>query len=164
MSRYWTAMVMLAGLLLGNVEARADVVERNAVGIWSLEAHKKDGAFDYCTVTSQYGGGAEVHFMLTRKLQWSILIKNPKWNWRPESEGTATYWIDSQERRNGRAMALRADVLMVVLADSQELLGEIREGNVMYFEPQGANNFSITLKGTSDALGALMSCLRRHYR
>lgn len=159
-----TTAAALAGLLLGGAAARADVVERSVVGVWKLEAHDKNGTFEYCTATSPYGNGAEVHFMLTRKLQWTVLIKNPRWNWRPESQGSVTYWIDSHDRRDGRVMALQANVLMVVLADSQQLMEEIREGNVMYFQPQGADSFSITLKGTSDALNALMSCMRRNYR
>ena len=52
--------------------------------------------------------------------------------------------------------------LLIPLADSQQLFHEIRQGNRMFFEPEGANSFSITLVGTSVALNELMACVRRY--
>ena len=142
--------------------AHAEVVQRYSAGNWAIAANAASGSFQNCTATSQYGGGASVLFMLTRTFNWGIGITNPRWNWRTGSEGDVTYWIDSYARRRNKARALSPTELMILLADSQQLFQEIRAGDKMYFEPQGANSFSITLVGTSVALNELLACVRRY--
>jgi hypothetical protein len=161
MRRFFTLLLGLAAFLpIGT--AGADVLQRYSTGPWMLEANAEQGAFQNCTATGSYGGGASVVFMLTRDVVWGIAITNPRWNWKAGSEGAITYWVDSFTRRTGRARALSPTRLLVLLADSQQLFYEIRQGNTMYFEPQGASGFSITLVGTSVALNELMSCVRRY--
>ncbi|MCW5748757.1 MAG: hypothetical protein KIT36_21390 [Alphaproteobacteria bacterium] len=142
--------------------AGAEVIQSYNTGAWVIEANAEQGAFQNCTATGHYGGGASVLFMLTRDIVWGLAINNPNWNWRTGSEGPVSYWVDSYGRRSGRARALSATRLLIPLADSQQLFHEIRLGNNMYFEPQGAAGFSITLIGTSVALNELMSCVRRY--
>ncbi|TXL72843.1 hypothetical protein FHP25_24055 [Vineibacter terrae] len=161
MRRYLAAILGVAGLFVAG-GAGAEVLQRYSTGSWMVEANADKGAFQNCTATGQYGGGASVLFMLTRGLVWGVAITNPNWNWRNGSEGGVTYWIDSNGRRNGRARALAANRLLIPLADSQQLFHEIRQGNRMFFEPEGASGFSITLVGTSVALNELMACVRRY--
>jgi hypothetical protein len=156
------ATALAATNLLAAGAADADVVERYSTGSWTLEANARNGAFQNCTATGQYGGGASVLFMLTNTFNWGVGIVNPNWNWRTGTEGDITYWVDSYQRRTGRARALAPNELMILLADSQQLFQEIRAGDTMYFEPAGAKGFSITLVGTSVALNELMSCVRRY--
>jgi hypothetical protein len=160
MRRYWGIILGVATFLAAGAGG-AEVLQRYNTGAWVVEANADRGAFQNCTATGSYGGGASVLFMLTRDIVWGVAINNPKWNWRSGSEGGVTYWIDSFQRRTGRARALSATRLLVPLADSQELYREIRQGNTMYFEPEGAAGFSITLVGTSVALNELMACVRR---
>jgi hypothetical protein len=151
----------LAAFLAAGV-THAEVVQRYSSGSWTITANATGGAFQNCTATGQYGGGATVLFMLTRSLNWGIGITNPSWNWRTGSEGDVTYWVDSYSRRRNKARALSPTELMILLADSRQLFQEIRAGNTMYFEPHGANSFSITLGGTSVALNELLACVRRY--
>jgi len=161
MRRYLASILGLAAFFSAGL-AGAEVVQRYTTGSWTVEANAENGTLQNCTALGQYGGGASVLFMLTRSLVWGIAINNPRWNWRPDTEGAVTYWIDSNGRRNGRAKALSPTRLLVPLADSQQLFLEIRQGNTMFFEPQGANTFSITLVGTSVALNELLACVRRY--
>lgn len=142
--------------------ASAQVLQTYSTGSWQIAANADRGTFQNCTASGQYGGGASVLFMLTRDIVWGLAITNPRWNWRTGSEGAVTYRVDSFERREGRARALSATQLLIPLADSSQLFNEIRQGNNMYFEPQGAAGFSITLVGTSVALNELMACVRRY--
>jgi hypothetical protein len=142
--------------------ANAQVLQRYAAGNWTITANATNGSFQNCTATSQYGGGASVLFMLTRTFNWGLGITNPAWNWRTGTEGDVAYWIDSYARRRNKARALSPTQLMILLADSQQLFQEIRAGNKMFFEPTGANAFSITLVGTSVALNELASCVRNY--
>ncbi|TWT05097.1 hypothetical protein [Reyranella sp. CPCC 100927] len=161
MRRYLAAILGLTAFLTTGV-AGAEVIQRYNTGSWTVEANAENGSLQNCTASGQYGGGASVIFMLTRSLTWGIAINNPNWNWRTGSEGGISYWVDSFGRRNGTARALGPTRLLVLLADSQQLFHEIRQGNRMYFEPKGANGFSITLVGTSVALNELLACVQRH--
>jgi hypothetical protein len=156
------ASILGGAAFLAAGAAGADVLQRYSTGSWTIEANADRGTFQNCTATGTYGGGASVLFMLTRDVVWGIAINNPRWNWRSGSEGPLNYWIDSWSRRSGRARALSATRLLVPLEDSQQLFREIRQGNTMYFEPEGASGFSITLIGTSVALNELMACVRRY--
>jgi hypothetical protein len=142
--------------------ANAEVLQRYSTGQWEIEANATRGSFENCTATGQYGGGASVMFMLTRTFTWGVAVTNPRWNWEKGTEGNVSYWVDSFQRRQGRVRALGSTELMVLLADSQQLFQEIRGGDTMYFQPQGADQFSITLIGTSVALNELMACVRRY--
>ncbi len=155
-----TALAVTSLLAAG--AANAEVIQRYSTGSWTIEANARNGALQNCTATGQYGGGASVLFMLTNTFNWGVGIINPSWNWRTGTEGDIAYWVDSYQRRNGRARALSPSELMILLADSQQLFQEIRGGNTMYFEPAGAKSFSITLVGTSVALNELLSCVRRY--
>ena len=161
MRRYSAPVLGLAALLAAGT-AFAETFQRYSTGMWTIEASGDSGAFKHCSATGQYGGGSSVIFLLTREYSWAVGITNPRWNWRKGSEGRVSYWIDSYGRRSGRAEALSSTQLGIPLADSQQLFQEIRGGNKMYFEPEGAEGFSITLIGTSVALNELMSCVRRH--
>ena len=156
------ATALAVTTLLAAGAARAEVIQRYSTGSWTIEANARNGALQNCTATGQYGGGASVLFMLTNTFNWGVGVVNPSWNWRAGTEGDITYWVDSYQRRNGRARALTPNELMILLADSQQLFLEIRGGNTMYFEPAGAKGFSITLVGTSVALNELLSCVRRY--
>jgi hypothetical protein len=142
--------------------AGAEVLQRYNTGSWVIEANADRGTFQNCTATGQYGGGAAVMFMVTRDIIWGMAITNPRWTWRPGSQGPVTYRIDSFGSRTGQAKALTSTQLLIPLADSQQLFHEIRQGNNMYFNPQGAEGFSITLIGTSVALNELLACMRRY--
>lgn len=148
--------------LLAAGAANAEVIQRYSTGSWTVEANATNGSFQNCSATGQYGGGASVLFMLTRTFNWGIGIVNPSWNWRTGSEGDISYWVDSYQRRSGRARALSPNNLLILLADSQQLFQEIRGGNTMYFEPSGAKGFTITLVGTSVALNELLACVKRY--
>lgn len=161
MRRYLASLLGLTILLFAGT-AGAQVLQRYNTGSWVLEANATSGTFQNCTATGSYGGGASVLFMLTRDLVWGVAITNPRWNWRVGSEGSVTYRVDSFQSRNGRGRALSPTRLLVSLADSQQLFREIRGGNTMYFQPQGAAPFSITLVGTSVALNELIACVRRY--
>ncbi|HJQ58252.1 MAG TPA: hypothetical protein VJ890_15195 [Vineibacter sp.] len=154
--------VAVLAITLATGPVRAEILQRYNTGNWVIDANADRGTFQNCTATGQYGGGAAVMFMLTRDVVWGMAITNPKWNWRSGSEGAVSYRIDSFAQRNGRARAMTATQLLIPLADSQSLFHEIRQGNNMYFNPQGAEGFSITLIGTSVALTELMSCVRRY--
>lgn len=156
------APLLASTALLGTSTANADVIQRYSAGSWQIEANTTRGSFENCTATGQYGGGASVMFMLTRTFTWGVAITNPRWNWEKGTEGNVSYWVDAYQRRQGRVRALASTELMVLLADSQQLFQEIRAGDTMYFEPQGADRFSITLVGTSVALNELMVCVRNH--
>ena len=161
MRRYLASILGLAAFLAAGTAA-GEVLQRYSTGMWTIEANADNGAFRHCTATGQYGNGGSVIFLLTRDFAWVVGITNPNWNWRKGSEGRVAYWIDSYGRRNGRAEALSTTQLAIPLADSQQLFQEIRGGNTMYFEPEGASGFSITLIGTSVALNEILSCVRRH--
>ena len=147
---------------LANGAAAGEVLQRYNTGRWVVEANAERGTFQHCTATGQYGGGASVLFMLRKDFVWGVAITNPRWSWRSGSEGPIAYWIDSHGCRNGQARAVSATQLLVLLADSPQLFNEIRAGNTMYFEPQGASGFTITLVGTSVALNELVACVRRY--
>jgi hypothetical protein len=161
MRRYLASLLGLAVLSFAGT-ASAEVLQRYSTGSWSIEANADNGTFQNCTATGSYRGGASVLFMLTRGLIWGVVITNPAWNWRVGSEGNVTYRVDSFGTRSGRARALASNRLLIPLADSQQLFQEIRGGNTMYFQPQGAGSFSITLVGTSVALNELINCVRRY--
>jgi hypothetical protein len=159
--RRFLAPILGLGAFVAAGTAAGEVLERYSTGMWTIEASSDRGAFDGCTALGKYGS-ASVLFLLTRDYAWGIAITNPRWNWRKGSEGRVSYWIDSYGRRSGKAEARSATQLLIPLADSQQLFQEIRGGNKMYFEPEGADPFSITLVGTSVGLNELMSCVRRH--
>jgi hypothetical protein len=160
--RRYLALILGLAALFGAGTAAGEVLQRYNTGMWTIEATSQGGSFDGCTAYGQYGGGGSVLFLLTRDYAWGVAITNPRWNWRKGSEGRVSYWIDSFNRRSGKAEARSATQLLIPLADSQQLFQEIRGGNTMYFEPEGASGFSITLIGTSVALNELMSCVRRY--
>lgn len=161
MRRFLAPLLALATFFAAGT-ANAQVLQRYAAGNWTIAANATNNSFQNCTGTSQYGGGASVLFMLTRTFNWGIGITNPAWNWRTGSEGDVSYWVDNYSRRSARARALSPTELMILLADSQQLFQEIRAGNKMFFEPSGANSFSITLVGTSVMLNELLACVRRY--
>lgn len=161
MCRFLVPILALTALLAAGA-ANANVIQRYSTGSWDIEANAANGSFENRTATGQYGGGASVMFMLTRTFTWGVAVTNPRWNWEKGTEGNVTYWVDSYQRRQGRVRALAATELMVLLADSQQLFQEIRAGDTMYFEPRGADRFSITLVGTSVALNELLACVRNH--
>jgi len=153
-----TAISITMGMASG---ARAEVVARYDADQWLVEANAADGAFQNCTVTADYGRGAKVMFMLTREGNWGIGIVNPGFNLKAGSTGQVAYWIDDGRARSGRAKALSATSLMVMLADSAQLFDEIRGGSRMYLKV-GDDTFNLTLDGTNTALAALVGCARRH--
>ena len=155
-----TLFALATSLAIG--AADAEVIQRYSTGSWTIEANARNGALQNCTATGQYGGGASVLFMLTNTFNWGVGVINPSWNWQTGTEGDITYWVDSYQRRNGRARALGPNELMILLADSQQLFQEIRGGDTMYFEPAGAKGFTITLVGTSVALNELLTCVHRY--
>ena len=159
--RSYLAPVLGIAAFVAAGTAAGEIIERYSTGMWTIEASSDRGGFDGCTAFGKYGS-ASVLFLLTRDYAWGISITNPRWNWRKGSEGRVSYWVDSYGRRSGKAEARSATQLLIPLADSQQLFQEIRGGNKMYFEPEGADPFSITLVGTSVALNELMSCVRRH--
>ncbi len=161
MRRYLAVILGLAAFLTAGTAA-GEVLQRYSTGMWTIEATADRGSFDGCTANGQYGGGGSVLFLLTRDFAWGVAITNPRWTWRKGSEGQVSYWVDSYGRRTGKAEARSPTQLLIPLADSQQLFREIRGGNTMYFEPEGASGFSITLIGTSVALNELMSCVRRY--
>ena len=161
MRRYLAPVLALAAFLAAGT-ASGEVLQRYSTGMWTIEATADNGAFRHCSATGQYGGGSAVIFLLTRDFSWAIGITNPRWNWRKGSEARMSYWIDSYGRRSAKVEALSPTQLGMPLADSQQLFQEIRGGNKMYFEPEGAEGFSITLIGTSVGLNELLSCVRRH--
>lgn len=160
--RKWLAIMagLAAALVVGS--AQAEVIERRNVGSWLIEANAERGRFENCSATGEYGAGAAVVFLVTRDFAWGLAIRNPAWNWRTNSEGDVTYWVDSYARRQGRANALSPTELLIPLSDSQQLFNEIRLGNNMYFEPSGVEGFSITLVGTSVALNELLACVNAY--
>lgn len=141
--------------------ARAEVVARYDADQWLVEANASDGAFQNCTVTADYGRGAKVMFMLTREGNWGIGIVNPSFNLNAGMTGQVAYWIDDGRARSGKAKALSAKSLMVMLAASEQLFDEIRSGSRMYLKV-GDETFNLTLNGTNTALAALVGCARRH--
>ncbi|HJQ60272.1 MAG TPA: hypothetical protein VJ890_25430 [Vineibacter sp.] len=160
--RGWVALVagLAATLIVG--AAQAEVIERRHTGTWLIEANAERGQFQNCSASGEYGAGTAVVFLLTRDFVWGLAIRNPAWNWRADSEGDVTYWVDSYSRRQGRANALSPTELLIPLSDSQQLFHEIRLGNNMYFEPHGVEGFSITLVGTAVALNEMMACVNAH--
>jgi hypothetical protein len=154
--------VLAAALWLGfAAPASADVVERQQVGPWHLEAYYEGGEFQNCRILASYGGGAQVIFLLTRDVAWVMGIQNPSWNLVPGNKGRVDYWVDGLGRRSAVATARNQTLLAVPLADSRQLFEEIRWGNVLYFTVDGAP-YNMTLRGTAVALDALMNCVRRH--
>lgn len=155
------ASSMIATALLASSTAEAQVLRRYTLGPWVIQANATNGNFRNCTATSNYTGGAKVMFMLTRQATWGLGITNPKWNWNTGSRGQITYWVDNYAQTTHNAQALSRISLVIMLADSTRLFQQIRAGHRMYFRPHGNNaSFSMTLKGTSAALSALLSCVR----
>ena len=159
------ANFLFAGILLTSLlassAAEAQVLRRYTLGQWVIQANAQNGSFRNCTATSNYAGGAKVLFMLTRQAAWGVGITNPNWNWNIGSRGRITYWVDDFNRTTNDAQALTKTSLVIMLADSTSLFHQIRSGHRMYFRPHGNNaSFSMTLKGTSEALSALLNCVR----
>ena len=153
------AAALWFGLAVG--PAAADVVERQQVGPWLMEANYEGGNFQNCRIRAPYGGGAEVIFLLTRDVSWGMGIRNPTWNLIAGNKGRVDYWVDGLGRRSAVATALNPQLLLVPLADSRQLFEELRWGNVLYFTVDG-NPYNMTLRGTAVALDAMMNCVRRH--
>jgi hypothetical protein len=163
---YWMRRwaIALAGLTMcaGVVtSADAQVLRRQVMGQWVIQANGQNGVFRNCTATSNYGGSSRVMFMLTRTATWGLGITNASWNWNPGSRGLVTYWVDNYAQRTDNAQSLSRTSLVIMLADSTSLFQQIRAGHRMYFRPHGNNaSFSMTLRGTSGALSALLNCVR----
>jgi|SRR4029079_3611281 len=156
------AAAALALSLLGFVApAAADVVERNQVGMWLLEANYKGGDFQNCTIKAPYGSNAEVIFLLTRDIAWGMGITNTRWNLNTGNSGTVRFRVDQLVTRSATAKVLSPTLLLVPLPDSRELFEEIRWGNMLYLGI-GDEMLNLTLHGTAVALDALMGCVRRH--
>ncbi|QQS14125.1 MAG: hypothetical protein IPK81_08085 [Rhodospirillales bacterium] len=156
-------LVAVLSAVFATMPARAEVLRSYNTGAWLIEANGRQGAFEHCTATGTYGGGASVMFMVDGDWQWGVVINNPKWNWRQGSKGGVTYWVDNYTRRSGQAEALTETALFLGLADSESLFREIKAGNRLYIDPRGQDGFNITLIGTYVALDELLACVK-HYK
>lgn len=162
MRRKFLACAAAAAFTAFAASAAAQVLQRYDTGQWVVEANASGGSFSNCTATGSYGGGAQVMFMLTNRGKWGMGITNPRWNWRPDSKGPVTYWIDGWQQRRATATATNSTRLIMMLEDSTQLYEEIRAGLKMYIRPDGNDSFSVTLNGTSVALNELMACVRKY--
>jgi len=159
--RRLAGLALMLALLGSAMPAAADVVERNQVGPWTVEANYTGGVFQNCTIKSPYGSNAEVLFMLTRDVAWRMGVRNSNWNLNTGNTGTVRLRVDQLGTRSVTAKALNSSLLLVPLPDSRQLFEEIRWGNVLHFAI-GDEVFNLTLRGTAAALDAMMNCVKRH--
>jgi len=110
-----------ATFLAAAATAHAQVLRGYNAGQWTVVANARNGTFQNCTVTSNYGGNSRVLFMLTRQTSWGLGISNTGWNWNTGSRGQITYWVDNHAQRTSAAQALSRTSLVVMLDDSTAL-------------------------------------------
>lgn len=161
--RVWTAVILLAICSFAQeVSAGLQTLEERDVGRWKLVALANEagvGALCY-VVSAGTSNGQLVSITVERGQGWSLEVTNGK-DLGDAAEGDLTYSIDGGDSISKRGRAIAPTILSVTLGASYEATEPFRRGNRLQVRYRG-EQASFSLKGSSNALDALLACAVRH--
>ena len=156
------AMMILASVMMDATRgAHAEVVARYQANQWVIEANASSGTFRNCTMSPASGRGAKVVLMLARDGKWGIGMTNPAVKLAQGATSRLAYWVDDVLPRGGTATAVDETTLVGPLSNATQLFEEFRLGSMITVQV-GGDTLQFSTNGTSAALAAVISCVRRH--
>jgi hypothetical protein len=144
--------------------AEAKTIETRDVGDWQLVALADDsGNPNTCYVLgASVSDGQLMSVMIDDRRQWTLVIHNEKWDLGDGATRDLTYAIDGGTPVPGTAHAFGPKLLRFVLGESFAATEPLRRGNRMEIRFKQGGRASFSLKGSSNALDALLACATRH--
>jgi hypothetical protein len=161
MSRLAAAAAALV-LMVGAGSAVA--AEKFRVGAWNGAAHAdRNGNFSQCSIQTEYENGVDLYFLLTRQLDFIVLLASRAWSLTEGDSYPVVYSIDGAQRVRATAKVLNKYTVGIPLPSNRETFDSFRAGSAFLVEAAGGR-FRFDLAGTSAALGALLECVHSHLR
>jgi hypothetical protein len=165
MIRNWVAGTWaLAFCFLSTMPVEARTIEERDVGDWQLVALADDsGTPKTCYVLgASVSDGQLMTVMIDDKREWYLVVHNEKWELSDGARRDLTYAIDGGAPVAATADALGPKILRVALGVSFDATEPLRRGNRIEIRFEQGGRASFSLKGSSNALDALLACATRH--
>jgi hypothetical protein len=128
-------------------------------GGWDGEANfDGNGRFRDCTMTASFKSGTTLAFIISRDLDWGLVLANDDWKLQVGRSEAATVAIDARDPITSTAKAVDARGILVPLQNSEPVVDALRHGTLLTVASAfGRASFQLT--GTQDAIAALAGCV-----
>ncbi len=158
----WLAMVLCGLIAVKAVDAKT--LEQRDIGDWQVVALADDaGSPTVCyAVGAITNDGQAVSVEVDKQFQWYLTIYNDAWELSADAERDLTYAIDGGSPTTATARGFGGKMMRIALGGSFDTTEPLRRGNRIEIRYKKGGGASFSLRGSSNALDALLTCATRH--
>ena len=155
------AAVTVAAMVLWSAAASAGGPLRSfEYGFWSGGAYTDDrtGAFTHCSAGVAYDSGVNLFVLVTAHHRWWLGFINPKWSFAANEKALVRLRLDGGMPFERLATVPNAQLLLVPLPDSSDLIDAFRHSSELALDTNG-HVLLFKLKETPGMIDRLAGCV-----
>ncbi len=155
------AAVTVAAMVLWSVPVSAGGPLRSfEYGFWSGGAYTDDrtGAFTHCSAGVAYDSGVNLFVLVTAHHRWWLGFINPKWSFAANEKASVRLRLDGGTPFERLATVPNAQLLLVPLPDSSDLIDAFRHSSELALDTKG-HALLFKLKETPGMMDRLAGCV-----
>lgn len=144
-------------------EAGTQMIEDYKVKTWSVGAYSDDQnfSFSHCAMATSYNSGVTLLFSVDKSKSWSMALTRSDWKLKVGEKYYFNVFLDNASGDKWFGYAITPTLIKIPLSTNSTTFGNFRRSKFLtVVAPNG--RFSFSLDNSSEALIALVACVRKH--